>query len=96
MLFWRSPVRPLVVKQILLGPAGVGAEMRVGELAEVPRSDLPPWKIDPPQRALDPDIDRKRLVKATREQQDAIRYLFADTGQFEELGKSLFVFFFRS
>ncbi len=72
------------MKKILLGVAGVRPEMRRGKMPESFVAHSSSWKIQFPQRALDPHVHWKRAVKTIGEEQDAIGNFAADAAQFHQ------------
>ena len=78
------------MEQVLLGVAGVGAEMGLAEMTQTRQLDPPLGEIKLAQRFHDPDIHRKGLLKSIAEQQHAIGDFQADPGQLEQLRARLF------
>jgi hypothetical protein len=73
------------VEEVLLGPAGVGAEMGAGELSQLAGGDaLFAGEIDPAEGAFDPHVDGERVVESAGEQQRAVGDLLADAGEFDQ------------
>src|ERR1017187_3490630 len=50
------------------------------------------FKIDSPQRTLDPDVDWESLVEPAREQQRAVGDFLPDAGQLDQLFQRLLIF----
>lgn len=79
-------VDALIVKQILLGVAGGGAEMRFSEPLEGCGGDVATGKVELFEGAQDPDVDREHLVKTDGEQEDAVGDLAADPAKANQVG----------
>ena len=78
--------RPHEMEKILLGVTGVRPEMRRGKMTQFLFADAAARKIKLLQRALNPDINRKRGIESAGEQQNAVGNLAADAAQFHQLG----------
>ena len=76
--------RPHVMKKILLGIAGVRAEMRGGKAAQALLAGTAAREIKLLQRAFNPDIHGKRGIKAIGEEQNAVGNLSAHAAQFHQ------------
>ncbi len=72
------------MKKILLGVTGVWAEMSRGKILKPFGTDAAAREIKFAHRAFDPDIHRKRAVKAVGEQQHTIGNFFTDTAQLHQ------------
>ncbi len=78
------------MKKVLLGVAGVGAEMGLTETAQAGEVGAAPGEIKAPQRAGDPDIDGKGLLKTVREEQNTVGDFDAHAMQFQQGGARFF------
>ena len=89
----RSFLRAFVEEEVLLGPAGVGAEVGAGKFAEFAGGDaLFAGEIDAAEGALDPHVDGESVVESAGEQQHAIGDFLANAGQFDQLFEGAVVF----
>src|SRR6267154_5515457 len=78
-----------VVKQVLLGVAGVTAKISFGETLQARRTCAAAGKIKLLKGFHDPDIHRERVLKAVGEQQNAVGNLPAHAGEIDQFSASL-------
>ncbi len=74
------------MKKILLGIAGVRAEMRGGKAVQAWPAGAAALEIKPLQRAFNPDIHGKRGIKSVGEEQNAVGNLPTHAAQFHQFG----------
>src|SRR5258708_2019857 len=73
------------MKEVLLGIAGVGAEMSGGKFMQLAQTAPASGKIKLPQSLHDPDIHRKSGWETISEEQDTIGDLAANAAQTHQL-----------
>lgn len=79
-----------VVEEVLLGVAGVGAEVGVGEVSDAGGGDVAfAAEVELPEDALDPDVDGDGGEAFAGEEEDAVGDLFADSVEFHEMGAGI-------
>ena len=78
-------MRAFAVEEVLLGPAGVGAEVGAGELSQLAGGDASfAGEVDAAEGALDPHVDGEGVVESAGEEQGAVGDFLADPGQFDQ------------
>ncbi len=73
-----------VVEEVLLGVAGVGAEVGFYKVFEAFGGGLAFWEVELLDGFLDPDIDGEGVLEAVGEEEDAVGDFFADAGELAE------------
>ncbi len=88
-----SLLRAFAIEEVLLGPAGVGAEVGAGELSQLAGGDaFLAGEVDAAEGAFDPHVDGEGVVESAGEQQHAIGDFLANPGQFDQLFQRAVVF----
>jgi len=86
-------LRAFVEEEVLLSPAGVGAEVVAGEMSQLAGGDaLVVGEIDAAQGTFDPDIDGEGVVESAGEEEGAVGDFLADAGEFYQFFQSALVF----
>ena len=79
-----KPLSAHVVEEVLLGVAGVRAEMGLDEMLQAFFGWFAFWEVKLANGLLDPDVDWESVLEAVGEKQNAVGDFFADAGEFAE------------